>query len=83
MTYKIAGTPDPEDMVRPFGLVFIPADDPEAEYDVDVVALTVPKTGREGEVRFVRVPYTMEQFYELREAVNDLYDHIRQEQPSD
>lgn len=26
---------------------------------------------------------TPEQFYELREAVNDLYDHIREEQSTD
>lgn len=83
MTYKIAGTPDPEDMVRPFGLVFIPTDSPDAEYVVDSVALTVPEVKGSGEVRFVRVVYGMDAFYELREAVNDLYDHIRQEQPSD
>ncbi len=42
--------------------------------EIGAVTLTVPAK---------RQPLSLEQFYELREAVNDLYEHIREEQSTD
>lgn len=81
-TKQIAGTPADNDMVRPFGLSFRPEGHEKNQYECDVVVLTVPRKARGG-IRLTQVEYALDQFYELREACNALYDHIRQEQPSD
>ncbi len=73
---QIAGTPADLDMVRPFGLSFVPKD--QSPYDEAIVRLTVPDgTLKDGVVRFARTEYSLGQFYELRESVEELYQHIR------
>lgn len=78
---RIGGAPSDDDMVRPFGLSFRPEGHPLNKYEVATVVLTVPENTAPNMVHFVQVEYTIDSFYDLREAVNDLYDHIRQETP--
>lgn len=76
---SIVGTPlAGSNMIAPWGLAY----EPKAYLDPEHVTLAIP-TPRKGAIRFERNALTLESFYELREAVNDLYDHIRQETPTD
>ncbi len=69
------GTPlEDANMVCPWGLVYVPRFD-------GTVALSIPVRHPDGGVIVRNQELTLESFYELREAVNDLYDHIRQENP--
>jgi hypothetical protein len=72
---SITGTPlIDSNMLAPWGLHYKPKGYLEPEH----VTLAIP-TVHKGGFQFKRNQITLESFYELREAVNDLYDHIRQE----
>ncbi len=76
MSDVIIGTPIPGDLVAPWALRHNPS---------GVVTLSISSDLRGGdntiEIDAVHLP--LDSFYELREAVNDLYDHIREEQSTD
>lgn len=70
---------DDADMAVPVALAYLPE-----VFDQPTVSLSITiGTETAGEFRAVNRILTLESFYELREAVNDLYDHIRQEQTTD
>lgn len=76
---SVVGTPlAVADMIAPWGLNYEPKGYREPEH----VTLAIP-TSHKGAIQFQRNQLTLESFFEFREAVNDLYDHIRQEQPTD
>lgn len=71
----VTGTPMPHaNMVAPWGAEYSP------RFGGSVtLAIALPVIDDSSAVKIVRTELTLESFYELREAVNDLYDHIRQE----
>lgn len=72
---SLTGTPlSDSEMLAPWGLNYEPAAYLEPEH----VTIAIPSFYK-GAFQFKRNQLTLESFYELREAVNDLYDHIRQE----
>lgn len=66
------------EMAAPFSLFY-----GDGDYKEPTVTLVVSTDTPKGNIKIVRRPISLETFYELREAVNDLYDHIRQEQTTD
>lgn len=67
------------EMAAPFSLYY-----GEGAYPEPTVTLAISTNGsKPGTIKIARRDITLESFYELREAVNDLYDHIRQEQFTD
>lgn len=66
------------EMAAPFALYY-----GDKGYAEPTVTLAISTAGKQGVIKLRRRDMTLESFYELREAVNDLYDHIRQEQSTD
>lgn len=67
------------EMAAPFSLAYVPAS-PRATFTVDTVQVAISTDGdTPGHIRIAKRNIAMESFYELREAVNDLYDHIRKD----
>jgi hypothetical protein len=71
------------EMAAPFSLAYIP-ESPRSKFPMDTVQIAISTDGdTPNHIRIAKRDIALESFYELREAVNDLYDHIRQEQSSD
>lgn len=79
----ITGTPyqreDVGEMAAPFALWY----GKKQQWDEPTVTLAISTASKPDDVKIRRRDMTLESFYELREAVNDLYAHIRQETPTD